>query len=98
MGIWIRQSIAGEPLTIFGDGTQTRAFSDISFYNEPFEKLMTQHSGEIFNIGADKPYTINEVSDIVIEVAKKHGFEASKVFLEPRNEVHVAYCDHDKRS
>ena len=96
VGIWIRQSIAGEPLTIFGDGTQTRAFSDISFYNDPFEKLMTQHSGEIFNIGADKPYTINEVSDIVIEVAKKHGFEASKIFLEPRNEVHVAYCDHDK--
>tara|TARA_R110000851_G_scaffold327179_6_gene496454 strand:+ start:1040 stop:2032 length:993 start_codon:yes stop_codon:yes gene_type:complete len=96
VGIWIRQAIAGEPLTIYGDGSQTRAFSDISFYNEPFEKLMTQHSGEIFNIGADKPYTINEVSDIVIKVAKKHGFKSFKVFLEPRNEVHVAYCNHDK--
>tara|TARA_Y100000992_G_C21251935_1_gene486353 strand:+ start:114 stop:1106 length:993 start_codon:yes stop_codon:yes gene_type:complete len=96
VGIWIRQAIAGEPLTIYGDGSQTRAFSDISFYSVPFEKLMTQHSGEIFNIGADKPYTINEVSDIVIKVAKKHGFEASKVYLEPRKEVHVAYCNHDK--
>lgn len=96
IGIWIRQAIVGEPLTIFGDGTQTRAFSDVSFYNEPFEKLMTQHSGEIFNIGADKPYSINEVADIVIKVAKKSGFETSKVFLEPRNEVHVAYCNHDK--
>lgn len=96
IGIWIRQAIAGEPLTIFGDGTQTRAFSDISFYNEPFEKLMTQYSGEIFNIGADKPYTINEVSDIVIKVAKDLGYQSSKVFLEPRNEVHVAYCNHDK--
>ena len=96
VGIWIRQAIAGEPLTIFGDGSQTRAFSDISFYNEPFEKLMTHHSGEIFNIGADKPYTINEVSDIVMEVAKSFDFETSKVFLEPRNEVHVAYCNHDK--
>jgi UDP-glucose 4-epimerase len=96
IGIWIRQSIAGEPLTIFGDGSQTRAFSDISFYNKPFEKLMTHHSGEIFNIGADKPYTINEASDMVIEVAKSFGIEASKVFLEARNEVHVAYCNHDK--
>lgn len=96
IGIWIRQSIAGEPLTIFGDGSQTRAFSDISFYNEPFEKLMTQYGGEIFNIGADKPYTINEVCDIVIEVAKKFGIKSSKKFLEPRNEVHVAYCDHKK--
>ena len=44
IGIWIRQSIAGEPLTIFGDGSQTRAFSDISFYNKPFEKLMTHQT------------------------------------------------------
>jgi UDP-glucose 4-epimerase len=96
IGIWIRQAIAGEPLTIFGDGSQTRAFSDISFYNEPFEKLMTQHSGEIFNIGADMPFTIDEVSRIVMSVAKDHGFDTTRKFLEPRNEVHQAYCNHDK--
>ena len=33
---------------------------------------------------------------MVIEVAKSFGIEASKVFLEARNEVHVAYCNHDK--
>ena len=96
IGIWIRQAIAGDPLTIFGDGSQTRAFSDISFYNKPFEKLMSQYDGEIFNIGADKPHTINEVSGMVVDVAKKFGLTSSKLHLEPRNEVHTAYCNHDK--
>jgi UDP-glucose 4-epimerase len=96
IGIWIRKALAGEPLTIFGDGTQIRAFSDIKFYMDPFEKLMTAHDGETFNIGADKHYTINEAADAVIDVAKELGIDAAKVHLEPRNEVHTAYCDHSK--
>jgi UDP-glucose 4-epimerase len=96
IGIWIRKALAGEPLTVYGDGTQKRAFSDIKFYMEPFEKLMTSHDGEVFNIGADKYFTINEACDVVLEVAKELGVEASKVHLEKRNEVHTAYCDHTK--
>jgi UDP-glucose 4-epimerase len=96
IGIWIRKALAGEPLTIFGDGTQIRAFSDIKFYMDPFEKLMTAHDGETFNIGADKHYTINEAAVAVIDVAKELGIDATKVHLEPRNEVHTAYCDHSK--
>jgi len=96
IGIWIRQAIAGEPLTIYGDGTQVRAFSDIKFYMEPFEKLMTDHDGEIFNIGADKYVTINEAADVVLDIAKEFGINATKVHLEKRNEVHAAYCDHTK--
>ena len=96
IGIWIRKSLAGEPLTIFGDGTQVRAFSDISFYMQPFERLMFEYDGETFNIGADKDFTINDASDIVIDVAREFGYNASKVYLEKRNEVHTAYCDHTK--
>ena len=96
IGIWIRKALAGEPLTIFGDGTQIRAFSDIKFYMDPFEKLITAHDGEIFNIGADKHYTINAAAEAVINVAKELGINATKIHLEPRNEVHTAYCDHTK--
>lgn len=96
IGIWIRQAIAGEPLTIYGDGTQLRAFSDIKFYMEPFEKLIDNHDGEIFNIGADKYHSINEAADVVLDVAKELGINATKVHLEKRNEVHAAYCDHTK--
>jgi len=96
IGIWIRKAISGEPLTIYGDGTQKRAFSDIKFYMAPFEKLMTSYDGETFNIGADKDFTINEACDLVIDVASELGVKASKVHLEKRNEVHTAYCDHSK--
>jgi len=96
IGIWIRKALNNEPLSIFGDGTQVRAFSDIKYYMEPFEKLMTSHDSEIFNIGANKYYTINEAADAVITVAKELGINATKVHLEKRNEVHTAYCDHTK--
>ena len=96
IGIWIRQILNNESMSIFGDGTQIRAFSDISFYMRPFEKLMFEHSLETFNIGADKEYTINEASSILQEVANEFGHEASRVYLEKRNEVHTAYCNHTK--
>jgi len=96
VGIWIRQALSNKPLTIYGDGTQVRAFSDVQFYMDPFEKLICEHDGEIFNIGADKYYELNDVANIVISVAKEFGINASKVYLEKRDEVHIAYCDHSK--
>jgi len=96
IGIWIRQSMKGEPLTIFGDGTQVSAFSDIQYYMDPFEKLMSHYSGEIFNIGADKYWTINDAADLVAKVAREFGYSPGIQHLEPRNEVHTAYSDHTK--
>ena len=96
IGIWIRQSMNNESLTIFGDGTQVRAFSDISFYMKPFEQLMTNHNGETFNIGADKYWTINDAALTVQKVASEFGNNVDIVHLEKRNEVHTAYSDHSK--
>ena len=96
IGIWIRQSMNNESLTIFGDGTQVRAFSDISFYMKPFEQLMTEHNGETFNIGADKYWTINDAALTVQKVAAEFGNNVDLVHLEKRNEVHTAYSDHTK--
>ena len=96
IGIWIRQSMRGEPLTIFGDGTQVRAFSDIKFYMEPFERLMVEYPCETFNIGADKEWTINEAASLVASVAREFGHTPGITHLEKRNEVHTAYSDHAK--
>ena len=96
IGIWIRQCMNNDPITIFGDGTQVRAFSDIRFYMRPFERLMTEYDGEIFNIGADKEWTINEAAELVMKVAYELGYEPDIIHLEKRNEVHTAYSDHTK--
>jgi UDP-glucose 4-epimerase len=96
LGIWIRQTLSGQPITIYGDGSQVRSFSDIKYYMEPFEKLMRFGDGQTYNIGADSKITILEASKRFCTVARKMGYETSVVHLEPRDEVKQAYCDHSK--
>lgn len=96
LGIWIRQILSGQPMTIYGDGEQVRSFSDIVFYMEPFEKLMEAGEGEVYNIGADQYVTINQAADTMRNIARKHGFNPTIIHLEARDEVKSAYCDHAK--
>ena len=96
IGIWIRQVLNNEPVSIFGDGLQKRAFSDISFYMEPLAKLMWECDNEIFNLGADKEYRIIEVAELLRNVVEKYGYKAKLVHLEQRHEVKNAFCDHSK--
>jgi len=96
IGIWIRQILNDKPITIFGDGTQKRAFSDIAFYMDPFTRLMEEHGGETFNIGADKEYQIIDAANLLNKVAKKYGFNSDIKHLEPRHEVKDAFSDHTK--
>lgn len=93
-GIFIRRVLDDEPMLIYGDGEQTRAFSDIKYYMDPFEKLIHGFNGYTFNIGADKVYTINQLADTVECVAAKYGIKAERKHVEARHEVKHAYCDH----
>src|SRR5881392_1388722 len=58
IGIFMNQIMQGKKLTIFGDGTQTRAFSYIDDVAIPIAKSVEipAAQNEVFNIGADKPY------------------------------------------
>lgn len=94
IGIWIRQILSDQPISIYGDGLQTRAFSDISYYMKPFEVLLTNFNNHIFNIGADQHFKIIDVALLTQKIAKKHGYDANIEHLEHRNEVKFAYCDH----
>ena len=96
IGIWIRRVLNNESIQIFGDGEQKRAFSDIKYCLEPFEKLMTTEEGEIFNIGSDKVHTLNEMADIVGIVANEFGYNPTIEYVEQRHEVKNAYCNHQK--
>lgn len=96
LGIWIRKCLAGEDITVYGDGSQIRAFSHVKFYMDPLEKLMTKFGGEVFNIGADKAVHILEAAELVQKIAHERGYRSKIVHLEPRNEVHHAYSNHRK--
>ena len=96
IGIWIRNVLNDKPILIFGDGQQKRAFSDIEFCMEPFERLMETGDGEIFNLGSDKEYTLNETADILGVVANEFGYSPTIEYAEQRHEVKNAYSNHDK--
>tara|TARA_R100000005_G_scaffold96476_2_gene83706 strand:- start:7309 stop:8301 length:993 start_codon:yes stop_codon:yes gene_type:complete len=96
IGIFIRKVLNNQPILVYGDGEQTRAFSDIKYYMEPFDRLLLDHDNEIFNIGADKHFTLNEVALTVQKIGKKYGYDVPIEHGEPRHEVKHAYCDHTK--
>lgn len=96
IGIFIRKTLNGQPILVYGDGEQTRAFSDIKYYMNPFDKLLTDYDGETFNIGADKYFSLNQVAESVQSIGKKYGYNVPIEHGEPRHEVKHAYCDHTK--
>lgn len=95
IGIFMNQIMQGKKLTVFGDGTQTRAFSYIDDVAIPVAKCINIEAAynEVFNIGADKPYTVNELAQVV---GKEFGVSPEINYLTARNEVLHAYSDHTK--
>jgi UDP-glucose 4-epimerase len=95
VGIFMNQILQGKPMTVFGDGNQTRAFSYIAdvapIIAESIE--IPEAYNQVFNIGADTPYTINELAEAV---ASAMGIQPEITYLPARNEVKDAYSSHDK--
>jgi UDP-glucose 4-epimerase len=86
-------------LTIYGDGQQRRAFSDVKYYLEPFESLIwnTETTGQTINIGADQDISINDLANIVQDVAHERlHIRPVLKYLEARDEVKHMWCNHDK--
>ena len=93
-GIWMTQHLNGKPITIFGDGTQRRAFTYIGDIVEPLWKagVDERSSKQVINLGGITDISIREAAKILIEVMG--GGEI--VELEQRHEVHKAYSTHSK--
>ncbi len=85
-----RQRLRGEPLTIAGDGTQTRDFTFIDDVVQANLLAMGSHNvghGEVINVGAGDNHTINEVAKII---------GGPTVQTEPRIEPHDTLADNRK--
>lgn len=95
IGIFMNQIMRREPLTIFGDGEQTRAFSHIDDLAPHIARSVNvpEAFNEIINIGADQPCTVNELASVVgdaFDVVPEINY------LPARNEVQHAYASHEK--
>jgi UDP-glucose 4-epimerase len=95
IGIFMRQLLSGRPLTIFGDGSQTRAFSYIDDVAPPIARSVQVPAacGQVVNIGADTPHTVRQVAEVV---AAAFDVRPEIEFLPARHEVLHAWSSHDK--
>ena len=85
LGIWMYQHLNGEPMSIFGDGEQTRAFSYIDDSIEPLwnAAILPQASKETINLGGIEEYSINESNKILREIIGSNNV----IYREARHEV-----------
>ena len=95
IGIFMNNVLQGQSMPVFGDGLQSRAFSHISDVAPIIARspLVATSRNEVFNIGADRPYTILELAG---EIADAFGVETELEHLPARNEVVHAFSDHSK--
>jgi UDP-glucose 4-epimerase len=95
IGIFMNNVLQDKAMPVFGDGQQTRAFSHIVDVAPVIARspLVAASANEIYNIGADQPYTIVELAT---EIADAFGVEPVLEHLPARNEVVHAFSDHTK--
>ena len=70
---FICQALRGEPITIYGDGAQTRSFCYVDDLVSGFIKLMNDENndGQPVNIGNPDEFTIRELADMVIDITSR---------------------------
>jgi UDP-glucose 4-epimerase len=94
LGIWMYQYMNGEPMTIFGDGEQKRAFSYIDDILEPLwnAAVKPNASKEIINLGGVEEWSINDANKVLMEVITN----GRTIYKEGRHEVKNSIPTHQK--
>ena len=95
VGIFMNQVMQNQPLTIFGDGTQTRAFSYVGDIIPAMASCVTvdKAKNQVFNVGGDHVYSVNDLAQAVLKLT---GAKVDLRHLPARNEVAHAHSDHTK--
>lgn len=94
IGIFMNQIMRAEEMTVFGEGTQTRAFTYISDVAPVIAHSVERPScyNQIFNVGANEPHSVLELAKVV---ARAMNVEPRVVRLPARNEVTHAFSSHE---
>lgn len=96
IGIFMNQVMSGRPMSVFGDGLQTRAFTHIDDVAPVIARSIDvpEAANEVFNVGADTPYS---VLDLARAVGRAFDVADPAIdFLPARKEVVHAFSDHAK--
>jgi UDP-glucose 4-epimerase len=95
VGIFMNQILQDKPLSVFGDGEQTRAFSYIGDVAPIIAESVDRPAAinQVFNIGADQVCTINGLARAVADAM---GVRPDVSYVPARHEVEHAYSSHEK--
>ena len=80
---FIRQALLGEPLTVYGDGSQTRSFQYYSDLVDGIYRLLLSDESYPVNIGNPNEITITQFAEAVLEVT---GSQSEIVYIEPEDD------------
>ncbi|MBS1966065.1 MAG: NAD-dependent epimerase/dehydratase family protein [Chloroflexi bacterium SZAS-1] len=77
LGIWIKQLIEGQPIQVWGDGTQIR---DFTYVDDCVEALLLAAAtpaadGQIFNLGSDETINLRDLAALLIEINGGGSYE-----------------------
>ena len=67
---FITQALAGQPLTVYGDGSQTRSFCYVDDEVEGIFRLFMRGDAQPTNVGNPDEYTVKQLAEIVIELTR----------------------------
>lgn len=83
---FVKQALAGRPLTVYGDGEQTRCFGYVGDVVEALVRLMdhTEAVGQVFNIGSSEEVTIRQLAERIKELTQSE----SEIVLVPYDEAY----------
>jgi len=97
---FIKRALAGEPLEIYGDGTQSRDFIYVDDLVRAIVLAATKPgvAGEVFQIATNRETTVAELAEALLEVLQKHGVAGVEVrHADPRpGDVRRNYSDTRK--
>lgn len=93
---FIKQALKNEPITIYGDGKQTRSFSDVRDTINALDLLIStpQSKGEVVNVGNDKECSINALADLI---KKKTQSQSKIVYMSYEDAYGVPFTDVRRR-
>jgi nucleoside-diphosphate-sugar epimerase len=96
IAIWLGNILRNENLVVFGDGEQSRDFNYIKdVVQANLLAAQSDISGEILNIGAGSPITLNKLGRIMLEISNKHNLKM--IYTDPRpGDILHSYADISK--
>ncbi|MCB1113857.1 MAG: SDR family NAD(P)-dependent oxidoreductase [Chlamydiia bacterium] len=93
---FLKQALSGKPITVFGDGLQTRSFSNVKDTVKALSLLMEtpKSSGEIVNVGDDRECSILDLAKLIKKITDS---DSEIVFMDYKEAYGVDFVDVRRR-